>query len=1775
MASDFTDFEDDLYIDIEDESLSTLPMFFTQRSATCTLHTLKVEGMETFLAAANTRERFYDLAELCGGEGRTSVMSIRMKLKTGENFDIVTGTDLNIPIEQKHVRQYFMSNTVLVAVMAPMCTPFGPMGQFNEHKYPEGWARSYNMAAPHGRFCGEIAKIQLSKKLHFIREHPHPTTLDLEPPWPDVLATPGVTRQLWDRCRTGLVFRDKPCRKTSEMVGSCPQIVAPFHGLRCNCTVQHAQACGDGSQALQLWTWDEAQRVVAGICAVKKLYHEANRISRAHVAHSYPSIGTGPDDPDLPARPGRPPKWTSCPGCVRRRRDNDTDHAIDGRGARNPNCKFIGKGIDIWYPDCPGCKEPRKHRSKGGANGHNYEMGKCRWAPTEFTSRFRESKGKQLGKPSSGHHPREPRVPAEAEPTAGLPAHDGEQELGKDDEELAKSMPLPEKRRWDKSKEYNPSASSRDKIDFDDKAVGTAKDVDWTNFDIGGVLRALQLTSEAARRRILRKLHLRWWHAPKKSMKRLLSQAGCGKEILDLIDPIVDTCASCRAWSQPLPQNVASTNVPGEFNESVECDILFYLKKMIFHCIDRATRWHAAMLIGGKDEVTLTKALDAVWVGIHGPMKELIMDGEKGMTRSSLSNEYLKRHGITLVPRAVGQHAKHIERRGGLLELQLSRMDTQLQKEGILQEIPLEFRLRDAVFVGNAMLTTNDTTPYNAVYGRVPRILPNLPNSIQDDAVDGAGSDAPLPGLIRHSHRLREIAVQRVVEATAAARVDRALNTQTRPPVQASEYHMGDQVEFWEPPKVKNSSGWHGPATIIDLTYATRGMIRIRFLQDYKNVQPSRLRRWIGFFCLFMVYGVSQACSTARDVVWRAVEHMNAGRTLLLGWTKYAEASTEVWRWAKSTRLYMRVFMAAMKVARDGLQLRNCCAVRLGRGMYKLPGIDCYSKSIVTWWTADKPYTIKQFEADGSSSVDLAWAAGCDVERRRNPQIQFVQYFLVSQDIIDMPKPDLNEMETHESNSSSSTPTPLPTAGGSLTPITEEESDDGESYFIHEDLDLKYACAIAYRYCMEDCHSERVSSANDDGLMECLMSSTSPPSQLLQNDVFISPNFQVRMANRRAGLPEDAYLTFEPPEEECVYVEFSGDARKLVYGIGDVPEGHIVTMKVYESVQRLAAKKAVIERDTDNLTPEEIVKHKDEIAAAVLKELQTWQKYKCFSRKPRNQSSNIIDTRWVFKWKWELLPSGDKRHIIRARLTVRGFKDRDKGTLGTYAGTAQRYSQRIVVSEAVVQGWDLCTADVNKAFLQGVTYEELAKLTGEPIREVNFYLPSASIPFLKQVEGFENFNPMLEVLHCDKPGTGLIDAPRAFSMKLNQVTKDTCGLMPTSVDPELVAKHVAKRLVALMTKHVDDLKVTGEDETVKHVFSEIGKVFGDLKVEKHRFTNCGVRHIQDPQTKEVTLDQTEYISALKPITHSELSSSSETDCSQELQGLYMSLLGAACYCLLTRVDAAVYLTALQRMTQQAKIIHVKRLNSVVRWLQRNPKEIKYPRMPNQLTELLLVSDAAFKKEDLEGHALKGALYLRVAIDGVKHPIKLNTLEQEPGKPTRLLCHLIDYACKQQRHVTRSTFAAELFAACDAMDHGLLLATMLHQVSVGTVNISEARQLREFGGWLVRLALAVDAYSVFAAVSAHQIKIPAEKSLVSHVQFLRELLDRGVLHRLWWLDTRDMSADGLTKGVIDREAVHAIMDGVMYISHKSQTWRSALADLPQAKDAPPAQVVEEK
>ena len=71
-------------------------------------------------------------------------------------------------------------------------------------------------------------------------------------------------------------------------------------------------------------------------------------------------------------------------------------------------------------------------------------------------------------------------------------------------------------------------------------------------------------------------------------------------------------------------------------------------------------------------------------------------------------------------------------------------------------------------------------------------------------------------------------------------------------------------------------------------------------------------------------------------------------------------------------------------------------------------------------------------------------------------------------------------------------------------------------------------------------------------------------------------------------------------------------------------------------------------------------------------------------------------------------------------------------------------------------------------------------------------------------------------------------------------------------------------------------------------------------------------------------------------------------------------------------------------------------------------------------------------------------------------------------------------------------------------------------------------------WPTPIEAVIDAYSVFAAVTNTDVKLPLEESLVVIVMAIREQFSIGMLTRLWWCSTDDMLSDGLTKGAVMRE-----------------------------------------
>ena len=119
------------------------------------------------------------------------------------------------------------------------------------------------------------------------------------------------------------------------------------------------------------------------------------------------------------------------------------------------------------------------------------------------------------------------------------------------------------------------------------------------------------------------------------------------------------------------------------FNEAVETDLLFYKEHVIHHMLDRATRWHSAIISPNRTEPQLLQNINTAWIQIFGPMESLITDPESGLSTPTAEAE-LKRLGVSIKVRGKDQHARYVERRGAVLRHALHVMDEQAIDEKAL-----------------------------------------------------------------------------------------------------------------------------------------------------------------------------------------------------------------------------------------------------------------------------------------------------------------------------------------------------------------------------------------------------------------------------------------------------------------------------------------------------------------------------------------------------------------------------------------------------------------------------------------------------------------------------------------------------------------------------------------------------------------------------------------------------------------------------------------------------------------------------------------------------------------------------------------------------------------------------------------------------------------------------------------------------------------------------------------------------------------------------------
>ena len=219
-----------------------------------------------------------------------------------------------------------------------------------------------------------------------MREQPFPTLMDEEPPWPEVIAFPGVVRKVVDQCAFGQNISGQPVKKTTEILASDRILVKHFEDRRRRGDHVHKtlEGSGDTDKAdvcarlgvQKLWTWNFSRAVVNGVSdllrSLRKTQHNSTQSWNVD-ASLEEMFDTCWNDTETAAFPvedeaDKNADIRKCPGCRGQQNKHDPSHTRTPGECRWPFTEKIN-----W--ECPACQSKQPFRS----GDHTLEIGECKF----------------------------------------------------------------------------------------------------------------------------------------------------------------------------------------------------------------------------------------------------------------------------------------------------------------------------------------------------------------------------------------------------------------------------------------------------------------------------------------------------------------------------------------------------------------------------------------------------------------------------------------------------------------------------------------------------------------------------------------------------------------------------------------------------------------------------------------------------------------------------------------------------------------------------------------------------------------------------------------------------------------------------------------------------------------------------------------------------------------------------------------------------------------------------------------------------------------------------------------------------------------------------------------------------------------------------------------------------------------------------------------------------------------------------------------------------
>jgi histone deacetylase 1/2 len=463
---------------------------------------------------------------------------------------------------------------------------------------------------------------------------------------------------------------------------------------------------------------------------------------------------------------------------------------------------------------------------------------------------------------------------------------------------------------------------------------------------------------------------------------------------------------------------------------------------------------------------------------------------------------------------------------------------------------------------------------------------------------------------------------------------------------------------------------------------------------------------------------------------------------------------------------------------------------------------------------------------------------------------------------------------------------------------------------------------------------------------------------------------------------------------------------------------------------------------------------------------------------PKQQGSNLIDCKWVYRIKRKADGTIDR---YKARLVAKGFKQRyGIDYEDTFSPVVKAATIRLVLAISVSQGWSLRQLDVKNAFLHGVLEEDV---------------------YMKQPPGYENPKAPFHVCKLDKSLYGLKQAPRAWFFKLSTKLQEL-GFLASKADTSLFIYNKSGITIYVLV-YVDDIIVTSSsNKAITALLQDLGSAFalkdlGDL----HYFLGIEVKRMNHG----IVLTQEKYALELvnrvglkgcktlpTPLSASEKLSISEGDPLGPDDGTrYRSIVGALQYLTLTRPDIAFSVNKVCQFLHAPTTVHWSAVKRILRYVSGTVSlGLTFRRSSSTLV-------SAFSDADWAG-----------CVDDRK---------STGGFAVYFGPNLISWSARKQATVSRSSTEAEYKSLANATAEVIWIESLLKELGVKKWHVSCL--------WCDNMGATY--------LSANPIFHARTKHIEIDFHFVRERVASKQLE-IRFISSKDQVADGFTKALPVRQ-----------------------------------------